>query len=597
MALAFSAGALVFAGASALYSWYAQEKAQRDQGYYCLPPRDGDIAVETGAAVAFKSSFLAASAAADGARETAAKDAPSHSPDALSEGCGVALSGEADGGHPCVCCLERHQSFMFVQCRHICLCEPCLIQLGRAYEDNKLRAHFDGPQNYEASIEESMRASYMTFILSYYPSLDPNLPRPPRHSSHAVYRQEGESRSVTGVAAAAATPWTAAEPSLPTGLTCAIPLAFAAAHPLARLATEKSAAGYRACGVLSLRAGPGTVGPPPGLCVRRDAVFSSQVAQAQDLHGENSSRWEMSEELMLLSPLCVQSSRVPTCIPSRQGRSGNLAVDGTTCPPQRPLVLPTESSIVVLLHAYREAARELEEETKQANAEQGRRGAATTEPTSAIWQALQPLLWWLESCVRPAQSRLHRECAECRMVDGASDAARRRREAAAKQRTPLNLLKSAASVQWCPHAVVEVGLCGLSNGSPLPAFASLQNPLISRGQPLWGLAQQRRDRWLLELCSLEDVGARTAPTNSVAHAPTGCRHDANDADMQRDEDEPLSRRRGDASSPATRLLASLPVPLLPLHTLDLSLRTDLGSLEDGLSQWAAAFYYCAAFAD
>ncbi|TPP51601.1 hypothetical protein CGC20_36100 [Leishmania donovani] len=551
MALAFSAGALVFAGASALYSWYTQEKAQRDQGYYCLPPRDGDIAVETGAAVAFKSSFLAASAAADGARETAAKDAPSHSPDALSEGCGVALSGEADGGHPCVCCLERHQSFMFVQCRHICLCEPCLIQLGRAYEDNKLRAHFDGP--------------------------------------------EGKSRSVTGVAAAAATPWTAAEPSLPTGLTCPIPLAFAAAHPLARLATEKSAAGYRACG--SLWAVPGTVGPPPGLCVRRDAVFSSQVAQAQDLHGENSSRWEMSEELMLLSPLCVQSSRVPTCIPSRQGRSGNLAVDGTTCPPQRPLVLPTESSIVVLLHAYREAARELEEETKQANAEQGRRGAATTEPTSAIWQALQPLLWWLESCVRPAQSRLHRECAECRMVDGASDAARRRREAAAKQRTPLNLLKSAASVQWCPHAVVEVGLCGLSNGSPLPAFASLQNPLISRGQPLWGLAQQRRDRWLLELCSLEDVGARTAPTNSVAHAPTGCRHDANDADMQRDEDEPLSRRRGDASSPATRLLASLPVPLLPLHTLDLSLRTDLGSLEDGLSQWAAAFYYCAAFAD
>lgn len=145
MALAFSAGALVFAGASALYSWYTQEKAQRDQGYYYLPPRDGDTASETGAAAAFKSSFLAASAAADGARETAAKNAPPHSPDALSDGCGVSLPGEADGGQPCVCCLERHQSFMFVQCRHICLCEPCLIQLGRAYEDNRLRARFDGP--------------------------------------------------------------------------------------------------------------------------------------------------------------------------------------------------------------------------------------------------------------------------------------------------------------------------------------------------------------------------------------------------------------------------------------------------------------------
>lgn len=120
---------------------------------------------------------------------------------------------------------------------------------------------------------------------------------------------------------------------------------------------------------------------------------------------------------------------------------------------------------------------------------------------------------------------------------------------------------------------------------PSPRF---NPPFVSRGQPLWGLGQQRRDSGLLELSSLEDVGARTAPTNSVANASTGFRHDANDADVQRHGDEPLSRRRGDASSPATRLLASLPVPLLPPHTLDLSLRTDLGSLEDSLSRWAAA---------
>lgn len=46
-------------------------------------------------------------------------------------------------------------------------------------------------QNYETSLEENMRASYVTFILSYYPSLDRNLPRPPRHSCHAVYRPGG----------------------------------------------------------------------------------------------------------------------------------------------------------------------------------------------------------------------------------------------------------------------------------------------------------------------------------------------------------------------------------------------------------------------
>lgn len=188
------------------------------------------------------------------------------------------------------------------------------------------------------------------------------------------------SRSVTGVAAAAATLWTATELSPSTGSTCPIPLAFAAAHPLARLATEKSIAGCRACGVLvwhrpryastadastlssacsahplsrplsangalaeqsngnnahsaccrsgdqrnssrsplasslSSRTDPGPVGPPPALCVRRDAVFTSQVAQRRDLHGENSSLRETDEEMMLLSPRRIQASRVPTCI-------------------------------------------------------------------------------------------------------------------------------------------------------------------------------------------------------------------------------------------------------------------------------------------
>ncbi|CAJ1006229.1 hypothetical protein Q4I28_001544 [Leishmania naiffi] len=144
IALAFSAGALVFAGASALYSWYTQDNTQQEKSYYYLPPRDGNISADTGVAATFRTSFPVASSAADGEEKMPAEATP-HSGDVRSDGCDVSLSGGADGGHACVCCLERHQSFMFVQCRHICLCEPCLIKLGRAYEDHTLRDRFNGP--------------------------------------------------------------------------------------------------------------------------------------------------------------------------------------------------------------------------------------------------------------------------------------------------------------------------------------------------------------------------------------------------------------------------------------------------------------------
>ncbi|KAI5685976.1 hypothetical protein MNV84_01269, partial [Leishmania braziliensis] len=144
IALAFGAGALVFAGASALYSWCTQDNTQQEKSYYCLHPRDENIAGDTGVAATSRTSFPVASSAADGEEKMPAEATP-HSGDVRSDECDVSVSGGADGGHACVCCLERHQSFMFVQCRHICLCEPCLIKLGRAYEDHTLRDRFNGP--------------------------------------------------------------------------------------------------------------------------------------------------------------------------------------------------------------------------------------------------------------------------------------------------------------------------------------------------------------------------------------------------------------------------------------------------------------------
>ncbi|KAK7198808.1 Zinc finger, C3HC4 type (RING finger) containing protein [Novymonas esmeraldas] len=49
------------------------------------------------------------------------------------------------GGTRCVCCLEHTPTHMFLACLHTCLCEPCLIHMGRTYEDTKLHGKFVGP--------------------------------------------------------------------------------------------------------------------------------------------------------------------------------------------------------------------------------------------------------------------------------------------------------------------------------------------------------------------------------------------------------------------------------------------------------------------
>lgn len=102
-ALLIGAGLLVVAGVSALLGWSAgRESEVETASYYTLPPRDS---------------------------------------------CGSTTEdGGGDDGRPkCVVCRDLPQRFMFVQCKHICLCEPCLVHMGRDYEDTKLHGRFDGP--------------------------------------------------------------------------------------------------------------------------------------------------------------------------------------------------------------------------------------------------------------------------------------------------------------------------------------------------------------------------------------------------------------------------------------------------------------------
>lgn len=110
LAIAVVAGAALYAGAQALYSWYSSESPQteaKQRSYYHLRPED---AAESTADAALKSTTSTGTAPS----EVAAEDS------------------SVDGMNRCVCCMERPQSFMFVECGHLCLCEPCLVQLTRA---------------------------------------------------------------------------------------------------------------------------------------------------------------------------------------------------------------------------------------------------------------------------------------------------------------------------------------------------------------------------------------------------------------------------------------------------------------------------------
>jgi hypothetical protein len=112
-ALLVSAGLFAVAGVSALVGWYAaRETAEETAKYYTLPARDGS--------------------AGGGGLSTNANNPCSEE--------------EGDKAGPkCVVCLERPQRFAFVQCGHICLCEPCLEHMARDYEKSTLWGSFSGP--------------------------------------------------------------------------------------------------------------------------------------------------------------------------------------------------------------------------------------------------------------------------------------------------------------------------------------------------------------------------------------------------------------------------------------------------------------------
>lgn len=143
-------GTILFLGGSFLYEWYTQRSEaahaeEAETGYYRLPPP----------------------------KDCAAACVKAIEEDLLEQrlefGGGIRRQeahGSGRGSHRgmCVCCFERRQRFMFVLCRHICLCEPCLIQAARTYEETVLLGSFDGPVKMPCLV--CRRVSYIVKIFA-----------------------------------------------------------------------------------------------------------------------------------------------------------------------------------------------------------------------------------------------------------------------------------------------------------------------------------------------------------------------------------------------------------------------------------------------
>ncbi|KAG5485635.1 hypothetical protein LSCM4_06591 [Leishmania orientalis] len=129
--LVISVGTILFLGSNFLFEWYTQRSdeehaAEAETGYYRLPPPEERAAA---CAKAMEEDLVEQRVEFD--RSLKRRDAYTNS------------RGSRRG--MCVCCFERPQRYMFVLCRHICLCEPCLIQAARTHEETVLLGEFDGP--------------------------------------------------------------------------------------------------------------------------------------------------------------------------------------------------------------------------------------------------------------------------------------------------------------------------------------------------------------------------------------------------------------------------------------------------------------------
>ncbi|KAK7198806.1 Leucine Rich repeat [Novymonas esmeraldas] len=444
-------------------------------------------------------------------------------------------------------------------------------------------------------------------VLSYYPAPPSDLttpppPPPPCTSCHccccrcdAAQHRRGGGRGGGGA-----------------GRLGSIPLAFAAAHPASRLAAESSAAGYRAYGVLVWHrplwrercSSYGVTSPRTTHTHRRTSeprAMDGRSGCSSGSRSNSSNGSDPPEEApgLVQPPLGLRVASEAAFLASWRDDGGRGRQHrGGSAPSPLPPVMPAAAKVIVLLHMC--AASDVKGSTTTSTTTAA---AAESACPSALWVTLQPMGWWLQACVRPTRSwrcssRWDDEC------DEVGDGAARWVEDSAAVSTPsppqlscaLRLFVSPTAMPrrqrcrwstaavspapcsrepwmlWCAHAVVEVGLSGLRYDTP---------QLFSPASYLATLAQRTVGGGGV----FAEDGRSRATASGQRHRNSGCVHLYSLDDVW----GPAAAGGGheDATRPP-RLLAAVRAPLLPLHTLDLSLRVDLNLLEETLSRWAAA---------
>jgi hypothetical protein len=144
VALLAVTAALLFYGPQIISEWRQYNRTEEEEGYYTLPP----VGTERDAHER---------ACSDDLHEAQAE---LNRTDNSSSNTGLGLRSRRER---CVCCRHLRGRYAFVRCGHVCLCEPCLILLGRESE-KKRRASFHGPCKLECPL--CRRESYVirTFI-------------------------------------------------------------------------------------------------------------------------------------------------------------------------------------------------------------------------------------------------------------------------------------------------------------------------------------------------------------------------------------------------------------------------------------------------
>ncbi|KPI82844.1 hypothetical protein ABL78_8142 [Leptomonas seymouri] len=361
-----------------------------------------------------------------------------------------------------------------------------------------------------------------------------------------------QQQAFTGTSSPSPPPQGPSAASSECSLAHAIPLAFSAAHPLSRLAAERSPSGYRSGGVLVWDRPLSAPSVLPGAYLNRKRGHAGSTKWGWwsttrqhgggDVRGESRTSGSSSSgcsssrsssvssspgthEAIPPAPLffsqamrhrtaavtAADSSMVPAA-PSADGQAGE-GVGGSLrhAAQHEAYVLPATTKIVVVLRLYDWEDRSAPPKTLESLSD--RRGEVNADgDANTIWRMMGPVMWWLERAVKPADDV------------GSVFAAAPRADPQRITDYPLdepsgnqmgNALKERRSLSPAHPSGVETSQhlsdCGSSSSPVAPARAPTLACAIRLFLSPWAMPRRRRHIIIGSNSSSSSTGSQTQP--------------------------------------------------------------------------------------